>query len=180
MMDLGISVVQESMSRSQFRNIKYHLHFNDNNLAAASTDRLFKVRPLISLANNASKNIDLKENDKLSVDESMISYDGRNSLKQFIRQKPIRFGFKAWCLCSSDGFLQNFDIYQGSEKGQPKTHVPLGLKVIDDRLTEAEVYGKAGGIELYFDNFFTSYDAMMFLKEKGVSATGKSHKTMSH
>ena len=119
--DLGISVVKESLSRTDFRNIKYHFHLNDNNHAADSTDRLYKVRPLISFANKASKKINLKENDKLSIDESMIAYYGRNAMKQFIRAKPIRFGYKAWCICSSDGFLLNFDVYQGQEKKQRKS-----------------------------------------------------------
>ena len=34
----------------------------------------------------------------LDVDESMISYYGKHSAKQFIRVKPIRFGFNLWCL----------------------------------------------------------------------------------
>ena len=167
--DLGISVVKESLSRSDFRKIKYNLHLNDNDLAANATDKLFKVRPLITFANSASKKIELKENDKLSIDESMIAYYGRNTMKQFIRSKPIRFGYKAWCICSSDGFLQNFDIYQGQEKEKKK--IPLGFRVIDARLSEAEVYGKTD-VEVYFDNFFTSFDALAFLKEKGISATG--------
>ena len=36
--------------------------------------------------------------ENLSYDESMIQYFDRHGCKQFIRGKPIRFGFKMWCL----------------------------------------------------------------------------------
>lgn len=51
----------------------------------------------------------------ISIDErSMVPYYGRHSSKQFIRGKPIRFGFKVWCLNSRLGYLIQCDPYQGS------------------------------------------------------------------
>lgn len=49
----------------------------------------------------------------LYVDESMIPYYGRHYAKQFIRGKPIRFGFKNWAICSSTGYMIAFEIYTG-------------------------------------------------------------------
>ena len=43
----------------------------------------------------------------------MIEYLGRHGCKQCIRGKPIRFGYKVWCLNTSDGYLVSFDLYQG-------------------------------------------------------------------
>lgn len=37
----------------------------------------------------------------LSIDEQMVPYLGRHRSKMFIRNKPICFGFKLWCSCSS-------------------------------------------------------------------------------
>lgn len=170
--DIGVEAVQESISRSEFRALKSNLHCNNNNDVDCNTkDRLFKVRKLIELANDCAKRIPLKTNEKVSVDESMIKYFGRNTLKQFIRSKPIRFGYKAWCLCSCDGFLIDFDIYQGASVAGEKETTPLGLRVIDERLRNAGIYDKED-VEVYFDNFFTSYDGMAYLKQKGVKATG--------
>ena len=42
--------------------------------------------------------------DLLSIDESMMPYYGSHSCKMFIKGKPIRFGYKLWCLCESDGY----------------------------------------------------------------------------
>jgi len=50
----------------------------------------------------------------LNYDESMVKYFGRHSFKQLIKGKPIRFGFKAWCIKTSAGYLVNFDFYQGN------------------------------------------------------------------
>lgn len=39
--------------------------------------------------------------------------DGADS-NQFIRGKPIRYGFKWWCVCSSKGYLIWFEPYTGA------------------------------------------------------------------
>ena len=49
---------------------------------------------------------------QLDLDEAMIEYFGRHGCKQCIRNKPKRFGFKAWCLNSRLGYMSVFDIYQ--------------------------------------------------------------------
>ena len=37
----------------------------------------------------------------LSIDESIISYYGRNNYKMVIRGKSIRLGYKLWYVCDS-------------------------------------------------------------------------------
>ena len=49
----------------------------------------------------------------MSVDKSMIPYFEKHSAKQFIRSKPIMFGFKVLCLNSRLGYLILCDQYQG-------------------------------------------------------------------
>lgn len=41
----------------------------------------------------------------LSIDEEMVPYFGRHASKMFIKTKPVRFGYKFWCICSSNGNL---------------------------------------------------------------------------
>ncbi|GBP02398.1 Chimeric ERCC6-PGBD3 protein [Eumeta japonica] len=54
--------------------------------------------------------------EKLSVHESMVRYFGSHSSEQFIRGKPVRFGFKNWMLTSSGpGYLYQFDTYCGAK-----------------------------------------------------------------
>ena len=41
--------------------------------------------------------------ENVSIDKSMIPYYGKHHAKQFIKGKPIRFGFKCWAICTSKG-----------------------------------------------------------------------------
>ena len=51
---------------------------------------------------------------QLSVDEAMIKFKGRSSLKQYMPKKPIKRGIKMWCRADSvNGYLCNFGIYTG-------------------------------------------------------------------
>ena len=43
----------------------------------------------------------------------MVRFIGRTTLKQYIPTKPDKFGLKIWGLCSSEGYLFDFDIYCG-------------------------------------------------------------------
>lgn len=61
----------------------------------------------------------------LSVTESMVKYFGHHPCKQFIRGKPIQFGYKNWKLCSSDGYCYAFDTYYG--KSSNSENLPLVL-----------------------------------------------------
>ena len=52
--------------------------------------------------------------DELSIDESMVSYYEHHQAKMLIRCKPVRFGYKLWMLCSSDGYPYKAVIYAGA------------------------------------------------------------------
>jgi hypothetical protein len=54
----------------------------------------------------------------LSHDEVIIKYFGKSGLKQAIRNKPIRFGFKSWVLSTVSGYVICFELYQGKGIGQ--------------------------------------------------------------
>lgn len=38
---------------------------------------------------------------KLAADEAMIKFQGRSSLKQYIKNKPVKRGIKVWVLADS-------------------------------------------------------------------------------
>jgi len=118
--------------------------------------------------NFSEKNNYLDEN--LSIDESMIPYYGRHYAKQYIRGKPVRFGFKNWALCSSTGYMYAFDIYTGSKDKSPY-EFGLGGDVVLGLLEQACVPPHAGH-KIFFDNYFTSYRLLHHLGSLGYSAVG--------
>ena len=107
------------MSRNRFGLLCSFLHFSDNSKAKArgehGYDPLQKIRPLLDITMPCLSlyYTPLKE---LSVDESMRKFEGRIYFRQYIPNKPTRWGIKIWTLCESKtGFLLNYDIYTGKK-----------------------------------------------------------------
>ena len=50
----------------------------------------------------------------VSVDERMVKSKGRSGIRQFVANKPTRFGFKVWVLAESGtGYTLDFNVYTG-------------------------------------------------------------------
>ena len=161
--DLEAPVFRKTMSRDRFRIIKRYLHLADNSNLASS--KMAKVLPLLEMLKKNCQQFGVFH-EFLSIDESMIPYHGHHSAKQFIRSKPVRFGYKMWMLCGADGYPYNFSIYCGKE-GESKT--PLGTRVVNEMLKPV---GNSDQYVVFFDNFFTSHALLTELAEKGFRACG--------
>ena len=167
--DLGVDIVSENISRATFRSIKKYIHFADNqNLEVGN--KVAKIAPLYTALNEAFVQFGVFHED-LSVDESMVPYFGRHSSKQFIRGKPIRFGYKLWSLCGADGFPYHLKVYTGKEAGAT-TNTPLGTRVVEHMVKVVKENGDVKCHHMYFDNFFTSYALLSSLSKDGMQATG--------
>ena len=163
--DLRCDIVKNSMTKNRFCTLKQFLHFNNNDLISPEcTDKLYKIRPLLDLCNRNFQKLGFFET-SLSVDEKMVRYYGRHSIKQFLYGKPIRFGFKEWAVCGSrSGYTYRFKVYQGAEE---KQDVPLGERTVLEL-----VEGVPPGTEIYFDNFFTNLSLLAKLSDRKYAATG--------
>lgn len=164
--DLECPLFAETMSRNRFLEIKKYFHAaNNTNL---SKNKMAKVKPLYDILNEKLSQFGVIH-EVLSIDESMTPYYGKHSCKQYIRGKPIRFGFKSWILASSTGMPYSVSIYEGKGSNQSSSKEPLGTRVINDCIS---VCSHPENHHYYFDNFFTSYDIILNLKKKGIRATG--------
>lgn len=113
---------------------------------------------------------------KLSVDESMILFKGRHSIKQYNPMKPIKRGYKLWVRADMDGYISKFDVYQGKadanasavEEDDEGTKFGLGERVV--QTMTVDLFNK--NHQLFFDNYFTSVPLMKYLKTNGVNACG--------
>jgi len=74
----------------------------------------------------------------------------------------VRFGFKVWCLCSSQGYLFNSIPHVGKDEAFDK-EMGLGAGVV---LQLLDVVENPQEHEIYFDNFFTSHKLMIRLSER--------------
>ncbi|XP_064083929.1 piggyBac transposable element-derived protein 3-like [Macrobrachium nipponense] len=110
--DLEIPIFPKTMSRDRFRSIKRYLPVADTSNLADS--KIAKVLPLLEMLRERCQANGIFH-EYLSIDESMIPYHGHHSTKQYLKNKPLRFGYKMWMLCSADGYPYNFELYCGKE-----------------------------------------------------------------
>lgn len=164
--DSGVTLIKNSMSYKKFKLIKKFIHFNDN-LKVDINDKVFKVQPLVKALNKNFMKFGIFDKN-ISIDEQMVPYRGRHSAKMFMKNKPIRFGFKKWIMASSSGYVYNFKIYTGKSDNYNR-ELGLGGSVVTEFANNVE---SLSNINFYFDNFFTSYKLMVELKNKGINATG--------
>ncbi|XP_046685691.1 piggyBac transposable element-derived protein 1-like [Homalodisca vitripennis] len=148
-----------------------NLHVCDNDNLNAD-DKYAKVRPLFDALNKTFFDYAPHE-EHHSVDESMVPYFGRHGLKQFIRNKPIRYGYKIWVGATPNGYVVWKDPYQGSSHTlDPQyEHLGLGASVV---LQYCDVLKKNGDFPyfLYFDNFFSGLPLFEKLSQKNIRAIG--------
>lgn len=164
--DKGVMLVRNCMSRNRFDSIKQNIHFSDNEQLDKS-DKFSKLRPLFDMINEKNMQFGVFSHN-ISIDEEMVPYFGRHSCKMYIKGKPIRFGFKLWCLCSSNGYLYKFIPY-GGKTSTRENELGLGENIVLELLS---VVQKPSVHRIFFDNFFSSYKLFSLLQEKGFYATG--------
>lgn len=164
-------ILSESMRLNRFELILRHFHINDNS-KIDHENKLYKLQPLIDkLDQNFKYYGGLDE--YLSIDESMIPYYGKHFAKQFIKGKPIRFGFKNWALCTNNGYMISFDIYTGRKRNVKNESDEFGLggAVVLNLIRSAEIPPNCG-YKIFMDNYFTSIHLLNHLSLLGYCATG--------
>lgn len=168
--DLGVAFISKIMTRNRFAKIRSLIRFNNKATELPITDpnrdRACKVRPVFEHLNKAFQNAMAAEKQQ-SIDERMIKFKGHNVMKQYIRSKPIKWGFKVWVRAGArSGYVYQMEPYVGKES--TRSGLGLGESVIC-KLSESLIQS---GCELYFDNLFTSPRALLTLADHGLLATG--------
>jgi hypothetical protein len=151
---LAVPGIVSGMPRTRFKMLMRNLHLNDNSQMLPRTDsgydRLHKIRPLLdTIITNTQASY--APHQQVAVDEAMVLFKGRSTMKQYMPQKPTKRGYKLWCLCDSvNGLLYKVIVYTGASSGSGEGG--LGAKVV--RSLVEPLNGK--GHHIYYDNFFSS------------------------
>ena len=93
------------MTRNRFMTLKAMVHFCENDFWKVIN---LKEHTAIQESTESFKRIEIYEKD-LSIDKMIVKHDGHNSLKQFIKRKPVRFRYKFWAMCGNSGYYYNFE-----------------------------------------------------------------------
>ena len=126
-----------------------YLHCNDNEIALPRDHAYHdKIRPVIDLLQESFKKCWIPHQE-CSIDEGMIPFTGRRSIKQCMKKQTKQMGFNMWKLVDSvSSYLYAFDIHTG--KGAER-EVGRGEHVVQQLVKELQA-GQSW--KFYFDNYF--------------------------
>ena len=165
----GISNV---MSRNRFQQIFRFFHLTSSSVQVHSVghpgyDRLFKVRKFLDLVCPKFEN-EYTPHKQVTIDEAMIPFKGRLSFKQYLKDKPIKWGIKVFVLSDAhNGYVYRLQVYTGKDLSNV-SDVGLCTKVVLDLMSGLESFHH----ELYTDNYYTSPSLYLTLYSRGVNACG--------
>ncbi|UYV81846.1 hypothetical protein LAZ67_20002683 [Cordylochernes scorpioides] len=106
----------------------------------------------------------------LTVDENIIPFIGRCSFKQYLPNKPAKYGIKSYVLCfSRTSYVVNIDIYAGK---QPEG--PYQISNSPNNVVERLVLPISGSKRnITTDNWYTSYPlAVALLNDHKLTLVG--------
>ncbi|KAF9410725.1 hypothetical protein HW555_010270 [Spodoptera exigua] len=114
--------------------IKRYLHFNDN--LKDDGDRYYKVRPILQRIRENCLQVEVET--RFSIDEMMMPHKGTRvgSSKQYVKNKPKKWGYKIFVRAGVSGIVYDFLIYGGDdtfrfhEFTDEENSMGLGSKVV--------------------------------------------------
>lgn len=167
--ELGRPIFRATMTLERFKVIGRFLRFDDR-AQRLQVDRRVrdKLAPIRNIYDKWNANLSRVYNPgkNVTVDEQLVPFRGRCSFKQYIPNKPAKYGIKIWACCDSvNAFTWNTQVYIGKA---PNTtpEINQGKRVVLE-LTD----GLKGRI-VTADNFFTSHDLVVELSRRHLSFIG--------
>ena len=125
--DTHNKTVSSLLSRHEFDEIMQNLHLADNS-NLEKEDKFANVRLLIDKLNKQCLSKYLPEQ-SVSIDESIEPQFGYHACKQYMRNKPVKFGYKFWVAATPLGYAIQFYPYAGKDENYV-SNVGLGGSVV--------------------------------------------------
>lgn len=166
--------IADVMPLKRFQQIRRFIHFTDNTQADTS-DRYYKVRPLIESIR--AQCLSIEEENAFSIDEMVIPYKGKKagSRRQYNPNKPSKWGFKNLVRAGVSGIIYDFLLYGGDDtfRGVQFTDTEESLGVGGKIVLALCKTIRKQACSVYFDNYFTSLELVYILRENyGIFSLG--------
>ena len=105
---------------------------------------------------------------QVCVDEAIIAFRGKVHFRVFIKNKPDKYGVKAFKMCDSkNGYCCKIEMYTGKREEEPSEKgatCDLVVRLVEDLA--------ASGRIVFMDNYFSSPVLYHTLLDMGLRATG--------
>ena len=102
----------------------------------------------------------------MSVDEAIIPFKGRSTLKQYMPQKPVRRGIIVLALADAmNGFVSMFQVYTGKQGNTAEKGLGANITTMTKLYTNTFRH-------VYFDNSFIGVGLLLDLHESGLYGCG--------
>ncbi|KAK7504155.1 hypothetical protein BaRGS_00004459 [Batillaria attramentaria] len=146
---LHTSYAAQIMPRDRFLAILAFLHVNDNATyvpyGQPDHDPIHKIRPFMSHLQKKFAEAYVPEQ-KIALDEAMCPFKGRSRFKVYMKDKPVKWGFKFYEVCeSSSGYVCRLEMFCADKRYSNKPH-DVVLRLMDPLLHK--------GYHVYMDNYY--------------------------
>ena len=96
---VGNEGIRSLMTRERFKEILQNIHFVYNSKSNKETDEGCKIRQLIDHFKKVFPEA-MSDDSEQTFNEHMVKFKGRAPMKQYMKNKPIKWGFKFWFRCA--------------------------------------------------------------------------------
>ena len=149
------------MTYRRFLQLGRYIHaYNKRAVPPNNRDRLVLVRPIMEYIQERCSRLYLP-NQELSLDEGIMPYKGRLSIKTYNPAKPDKYGVKIYFLCEAvTGYVFSFSVYRGVHQ----TLHEIVFSLMGGLLGQ--------GYHVYMDNYYNSVGLAQELYDEKTHCTG--------
>ena len=174
---LANSGIRNVFTLKRFSKIGHYFCISDKSMEpprdSDSYDKLYKVRPIVEQLNHLFPKY-YRFTSHMAIDESSVKTKSKDAMRQFMANKPCRFGFRIWSRCSSTNpqrpYLFQFEPYLGKKYTKVSQH-GLFFDVVN-KLTQSI---RGSNATIFTDSAYMSCKLFMFLYRHNILATGTAH-----
>lgn len=166
----GLEIFHKTMSYKRFLFLSRCLRFDDigTRVVRKETDKLAPIREFFEdFLNNCQKYYTVGE--YITIDEKLEAFRGKCSFRQYIPNKPARYGIKVFALVDARTFYTwNMEIYAGLQPQGPNCVKNTPDEIVK-RLCQ-KLFGSGRNVTM--DNWYTSYSLAKDLLKKKLTIVG--------
>ena len=163
------------LSYNRFLLIHRCFHLNDNETPDLN-DPIYKLRPLFLFLLPAWQK-HYRFSKRLTIDESMIKYNGRLSFKQYIMNKPVKWGIKAYSFCNSyNGYCYNIKLFCGKKTTPLSEKLSKSESIVLNFVTDDFGWKDFSGSMIYIDNYYMGPNLLHELSKCKIGCVGTAKK----